>query len=468
MAKMDMTLKGRFKRSIRECSFNTIKVHLVLLSIQVAFSIFYIVAKLALKTIEPFVFLMLRLAIATPILVAFAFGTSRSEMFILPTKRQWILLFISGFFSVTVNQSLFLVGLGLSTASMAAITQPAIPIFSTLFGVLLGYEKKTLLKFIGIGVAVVGAILMIDFTHLVSDSATSKEIVLGNLCFLGNTLAYAIFLLSQKPLVEKGGMSSSKCMAWCFLIGTPPCIAIALGLSGRDISNQVASIDTGSWLSIVYTAVFATAYTFFASSWAVKHSDPTTVSVYLTVEPLLTAILAAIILHERLTVLNIIGGIVILIGVGAVMVSKFREKKKLELDEYERQKLKAMEQEELGNTHIDLTPITSLMNDDNNNNMNNNNINNGGTSASTSSSVSENIYNNQHHQHQHHQHHTSLNNKDSSSSPRRSMKMISTKSIISNDDSFEDYNDNNNSNEDDEKYINDNEEEHGSLFLRKP
>ncbi|KAF2074163.1 hypothetical protein CYY_004534 [Polysphondylium violaceum] len=460
---MDMTLKGRFKQSIRECSFNTIKVHLVLLSIQVAFSIFYIVAKLALKNMEPFVFLMLRLLMATPLLWALAFATSRAEMFILPTKRQWILLAVSGLFSVTVNQSLFLVGLGLSTASMAAITQPAIPIFSTIFGVFLGYEKKTLLKFIGIGVAVVGAILMIDFTHLVSDSSTSKQIVLGNLCFLGNTLAYAIFLLSQKPLVEgKDGMSSSKCMAWCFLIGTPPCVAIGLGLSGRDIGNQLSAIDVGSWLSIVYTAIFATAYTFFASSWAVKHSDPTTVSVYLTVEPLLTALLAAIILHERLTILNVIGGIVILIGVGAVMVSKFREKKKLELDAYEKQKLKAMEEEELGNSHIDLLPISSNNNNKQSlidlDNFNNGGGGGGGTSALTSSSAHEgnhHIYNQSTKtQQQQQQQQTQI-----TSTPRGSKKIITTKSILQDDED---------DNYQDEKYINDNEEENGALFLRKP
>eukprot|EP01132_Coremiostelium_polycephalum_P007479 gene7479-9190_t len=322
---MDMTLKGRLKKFFRECTFEQFKVHLVLLSIQLSFSVFYILAKIALKTVDAFVFLLLRLVIATPLLWSLTFFIARDQVFVLPTKREWIFLTAAGLLSVTANQTLFILGLSLSTASNAAITQPAIPIFSTLFGVIIGQEKKSWLKFVGIGVSVIGAILMIDFRHLTSDSSTGKDIVFGNLCFLGNTIAYALFLMVLKPVLASGLLSPAKCISWCFTIGMPPIIVITLAKT----SNLAAAftISWSSWLVIIYTATFATAYTFWASSWCVKKSDPTTVAVYLTVEPLATVIMAAIFLDEHITILNILGGLTILVGVAAVMIAKHKESK---------------------------------------------------------------------------------------------------------------------------------------------
>eukprot|EP01133_Synstelium_polycarpum_P005622 gene5622-6485_t len=286
---------------------------------------------------DPFVFLTYRLVMATPILWVIGIATSRLEIFKLPQgARQWLLLLAVGLASVTINQSLFLVGLKLSTASNAAITQPAIPVFSTLFAVVFGMEKKTPLKFVGIAVAVAGAVLMIDFTHLRDKSSSGVKTLLGNLCFLGNTIAYSAFLLLQQPLL-KAGLSPAKCMAWAFTFGTPPVIAITLGITPNY--DVFRAVTWQNWLALLYTAIFATAYTFWASTWAVGKSDATTVAVYLTIEPLATSILAAIFLGERPTPLNIAGGVVILIGVTAVMISKHREQKKDEREAYAKRKL---------------------------------------------------------------------------------------------------------------------------------
>ncbi|GAM18833.1 hypothetical protein SAMD00019534_020080 [Acytostelium subglobosum LB1] len=334
---MNETRWARFKRSVREVRRETIKVHLVLLSIQLAFSVFYIVAKVALKSMDPFIFLTYRLLLATPILWLFAVITEPQQMRKLPSSpREWLLLVLVGIFAVTINQSLFLEGLELSTASNAAITQPAIPIFSTLLAVAFKYERKSWLKFVGIGVSVAGAILMVDLTHLRDDSRSSLNILFGNLCFLGNTMAYAGFLLLQRPLLALGN-PPAKIMSWAFLFGTIPVIALTLGIT-RDYSDFLETRYV-NWLAILYTAIFATAYTFWASSWAVKKSDSTTVAMYLCVEPLVTSIAAAIFLHERLTILNILGAITVLVGVAVVMVAKHREYKKDIMDQYTKDKL---------------------------------------------------------------------------------------------------------------------------------
>lgn len=146
MVKMDFTLKTRIKKTIKGITFEDLKVHLVLLSVCLVFSVFYIVAKLAMDNIPPFVFLMFRLVIATPLLWLMAIILSPDTVFKLPTKKEFILLSISGIFSVTINQSLFLYGLYLSGATNAAIVQPLTPVFSAILAVLLKFERKTKLK----------------------------------------------------------------------------------------------------------------------------------------------------------------------------------------------------------------------------------------------------------------------------------------------------------------------------------
>ncbi|EFA75697.1 hypothetical protein PPL_10750 [Heterostelium album PN500] len=309
MVKMNETWWARFKRSLTVPSFKTIKVHLVLLSV--------------------------------------------------------------GIMAVSINQSLFLEGLELSTASNAAITQPAIPIFSTLLSVILGFERKTKLKFVGIAVSVIGACLMIDLTQLAHGTSSGKNLLLGNLCFLGNTLAYSGFLLLQRPLQE-AGFSPVKIMAWAFTFGSIPVFALSLGVV-KDLS-EFRNVSITNWLVLLYTAILATAYTFWASSWAVQNSDATTVAVYLCVEPLLTAVMAAIVLHERLTPLNIVGAFVVLVGVAMVMISKHREKQKDILENYAKRKLLVQEVEVAGRNvnAVSMDLITEqnikIMNDEDGNN----------------------------------------------------------------------------------------------------
>ena len=68
------------------------------------------------------------------------------------------------------------------------------------------------------------------------------------------------------------------------------------------------------WLALAYATVFATFYAYNAYSWAVGRTNPTTVTIYITLQPLFTAILSVIFLSDDVTAAEGVGGLLIAIG----------------------------------------------------------------------------------------------------------------------------------------------------------
>eukprot|EP00598_Pedospumella_elongata_P003878 CAMPEP_0184978368 /NCGR_PEP_ID=MMETSP1098-20130426/8877_1 /TAXON_ID=89044 /ORGANISM="Spumella elongata, Strain CCAP 955/1" /LENGTH=221 /DNA_ID=CAMNT_0027501491 /DNA_START=512 /DNA_END=1177 /DNA_ORIENTATION=- len=68
------------------------------------------------------------------------------------------------------------------------------------------------------------------------------------------------------------------------------------------------------WLAIWYVAIFATMYSFSAINWGGKHLPPTVTTVFFTFQPVGTIILSATLLGAVVTIPEILGGLLIVLG----------------------------------------------------------------------------------------------------------------------------------------------------------
>lgn len=68
------------------------------------------------------------------------------------------------------------------------------------------------------------------------------------------------------------------------------------------------------WGQLLYLSLFATAIAFVVQNIAQKHTTPVRASLIFTLEPVFAAIFAFIALSERLTLLQIFGGILVVLG----------------------------------------------------------------------------------------------------------------------------------------------------------
>ena len=133
----------------------------------------------------------------------------------------------------------------------AAIMQPLTPIAAAILGALTGYEALGLsswfgwFKIIGILSGVGGAVIMQLSSLQQHQSTSSLTLLLGNLCFIGNTTLIAFYILYQKHLLERYPSTFVAFYAALFGIGFA---WITTGVIAIFSSSLFASIDAIAWL----------------------------------------------------------------------------------------------------------------------------------------------------------------------------------------------------------------------------
>jgi len=80
-------------------------------------------------------------------------------------------------------------------------------------------------------------------------------------------------------------------------------------------SISVNTISPGIWALIVYIAIGATASPYLLNAWALARVNPSTVAVYVYLQPLIGFLLAVIFLGENIDLKFIVAAVLVFIGV---------------------------------------------------------------------------------------------------------------------------------------------------------
>ena len=265
-----------------------ISVHLALLSAQLFFGGFHVVAKAVLGSLEPLALAGIRVAVATPLMVLLAWRHDR----FLPARRDLPLLLLLGVLGVFANQILFIVGLRYTTAINAAILMPSMPVFAVAAGALLGVERIGSRRLLGIALSVAGALMLVNPLRL--SGGVGGQALLGNVLILINCCCYAVFLVLQRPLLRR--MPWRTLLAASFVFGGTATFLTSLPALSR---LDAAAVPATTWWGVAYIVVFATVVAYAINTWAVRRSSPSLVAAYGTLQPLVAAVLAASFLGER-------------------------------------------------------------------------------------------------------------------------------------------------------------------------
>jgi drug/metabolite transporter (DMT)-like permease len=245
-----------------------------------------VVAKAVLRDVEPLALAAIRVAAATPILLVLAWRRDR----VIPAPRDWPVLALLGLLGVFANQILFIQGLERTTATNASILMPSTPVFAAAIAALSGIEQLGGRRLLGIALAVGGALVMLDPSRF----SLRQDETLGNLLIVANCLAYAAFLVIQRPVLRR--LPWRTVIAWAFLFGGAGVLAAA---TPQLASTRFAALPCATWAGIAYVVLFGTVLGYAANTWALRRSSPALAASYTTLQPLLTGLLAAATLGER-------------------------------------------------------------------------------------------------------------------------------------------------------------------------
>jgi drug/metabolite transporter (DMT)-like permease len=260
-------------------------VHLTLILVQLAFGGFHVVAKAVLSDLAPLSLAAIRVAVATPVLMALAW---RRDRFV-PARRDLPVLALLGGLGVFANQVLFISGLKFTTATNAGILMTSVPVFAVGAAALLGVERLTAHRLIGVALSVAGALVLVNPFRF----STGRSGALGNALILCNGLCYALFLVLQRPVLARIPWRTVTAAAFFFgCLGVIPLSAPTL------LTLAPSRVGAGAWLGVAYIIVFPTVFAYAASTWAIRRSSPALVAAYGTLQPLVASALAVAFLGE--------------------------------------------------------------------------------------------------------------------------------------------------------------------------
>jgi drug/metabolite transporter (DMT)-like permease len=218
---------------------------------------------------------------------------------------------LSALLGVTANQALYLLGLRHTTAVNATILVTTVPVFTVLGALLLGQERPSPGKLVGIGLAGLGAI------YLVGPDRFSVEpgAALGNLLILVGMVCNAGYFLLFKPIVAKYDAVSLSTYIMVFAaLGSLP-----IGIPAA-LSTDLGGVPPAMWWLVGYVVLFPTIGTYFLNLWALKRASPNTVASFIYLQPLFTALASPIFLPaERIGERTVAAGLTIFTGLALVI-----------------------------------------------------------------------------------------------------------------------------------------------------
>lgn len=287
---------------------NKIKIHSILLFVTLIYGANYTIAKIAMpQYLEPFGFILLRVTTATLLFWIFSYFTSTERI----NKRDFLLLFLCGFFGVATNQMLFFKGLSLTTPIHASVIMTTSPIAVMLVAYLLGKEKLTILKIAGVFVGAIGAYFLIT-----KDGISLEEGgFVGDLLVLVNGASYAVYLVIVKPLMAK--YKATTVIKWVFFFGW----LIIIPFRYSEFTTIAwASLPQLVWFSIAFVILCATFLVYLLNVWALKYVNSSVVGIYMYLQPVFATFIALLVRGDHLEWSTVLFSLVIMLGV--YLVSK--------------------------------------------------------------------------------------------------------------------------------------------------
>ena len=222
-------------------------------------------------------------------------------------KGDLLKLAVCGLFGVAINQMLFFEGLNLTTPINAAVIMVSNPILVLLFGIFLATERFSTRKGIGVALGALGAIVLITNGGQVS---MNNEHFWGNIMVFINASSYAVYLVLVKPLMQK--YKPITVISWVFLFG----ILFVIPFGWSDFQAiQWATMPSGILWRVAFVVIGTTFLAYLFNIYGLKTLNPSTVSTYIYLQPVLASIVAIIASSDSLDITKIGSSILIFLGV---------------------------------------------------------------------------------------------------------------------------------------------------------
>ena len=269
----------------------------------------FVATKVALRYVSPDVVVWLRFAMGVVIL---GIAVLAGRTFALPDKRDWLYFAILGFLGITFHQWLQSTALLTIQANTTGWIVSTIPIFMALLGWLALKEKLRWLQWTGILLSAFGVLLVVTRGDLVL-LAAGKIWTLGDFLILVSAPNWAVF-----SVVSRRGLQKYPATLMMFYVMVFGWLFTSILFFAQGGLSQIGRIPWDGWAGIAFLGIFCSGLAYIFWYHALQALPVAQTGTYLYIEPMITVIVAALILGEHLYIATLLGGVLILVGVWLV------------------------------------------------------------------------------------------------------------------------------------------------------
>ena len=209
------------------------------------------------------------------------------------------------------NHLLILIGLRYVNGAVAGVIIGSSPVATSLLSAILIQDVPLRTVWVGAVLSCAG----VGLVSVAGFSAAGDQPLLGGLLVFLGVVSWALYSIGSRSIMER---VSALTVNWTTLL-VATILQVPLLWTDRKMQEAgVASVSTTDWFALGYLIVFATAVAQQAWLFGVRGVGPSRASVLGNLTPVAAVGLSALILHESVGAVEVIGIILILAGVWVV------------------------------------------------------------------------------------------------------------------------------------------------------
>jgi len=223
------------------------------------------------------------------------------------SRKQLIIAIIAGivFASDVAVWNLSLLKI---SATVSTLLANLAPVWVGLISYFLFKKKSGRLFWIGTIISIVGMVVLVGYQHILH-----LELNTGILLATLASLFYAIYILITKNIMANIDVFS-------FMFYSMLGASVFMLLVNDFIGNEIIHLSTKVWLCFVGMGIICQLTGWLTINYALRYLESTKVSITLLSQTVFAAIMAAIFLGERLALNEIIGSVIVLVGIATTFL----------------------------------------------------------------------------------------------------------------------------------------------------
>lgn len=229
-------------------------------------------------------------------------------------REQILFTAVLGFTGIFLYNICFFGALARIPAGRTSLFVSLTPIVTAILAGIIFSERLGLRRWMGIAVALLGAIVVITRGDLIGGiTDISQSLGLGELMMLGSVFSWAAYTLISRKVLETLSpiVATTYGTLWGFLF-------LSIGAIGEFKEINWMHLDWRVWSSAFYLGAFGTVLAFIWYYQGIQAVGPSRTAIFTNLVPAFGVLFSALLLGEPILISMVVGGLIAVVGVSLV------------------------------------------------------------------------------------------------------------------------------------------------------